>query len=164
MLPWSKNKKGFTLIELLIVIAIIGVLSSLLMVNFIGVRQRARDAQRKTDLRQVQSALEMYRADVGRYITADDFNSVDTDCIGSNGSAFDCDEATATIYMQEIPGDPSSGTYCYWVNASSTKYYIVSCLENNSDGQAEDSIPSEAFDSCDPYFSDCESFFIVTSP
>lgn len=60
-------KKGFTLIELLIVIAIIGVLATLLMVNFIGVRQRARDAQRKSDLRQIQSALEIYRSDQGSY-------------------------------------------------------------------------------------------------
>ena len=56
-------KKGFTLVELLIVVAIIGILSTLLMANFIGVRQRARDAQRKADLRQIQSALELYRSD-----------------------------------------------------------------------------------------------------
>ena len=64
-----KNIKGFTLVELLIVIAIIGVLSALLMANFIGVRQRARDAQRKSDLRQMQSALELYRSDLGLYPT-----------------------------------------------------------------------------------------------
>ncbi|MBI2195693.1 MAG: type II secretion system protein [Candidatus Levybacteria bacterium] len=62
-----KREKGFTLVELLIVIAIIGVLTTLLMANFIGVRQRARDAQRKSDLRQIQSALELYRSDQGSY-------------------------------------------------------------------------------------------------
>jgi len=63
----SELEKGFTLIELLIVIVIIGVLATLLMTNFVGVRQRGRDAQRKSDLRQIQAALELYRADVGQY-------------------------------------------------------------------------------------------------
>ena len=62
-----KPNKGFTLIELLIVIVIIGILSAFLTVNFVGVRERARDSQRKSDLRQVQAALEMYRADNGAY-------------------------------------------------------------------------------------------------
>jgi general secretion pathway protein G len=56
-------KKGFTLIELLVVIAIIGMLSALLVPNFMGARERARDAQRKSDLKQIQKALEMYRQD-----------------------------------------------------------------------------------------------------
>src|SRR5579872_5421721 len=66
----AKNK-GFTLIELLIVLAIIGVLTGLLLANFIGVRERARDAQRKSDVKQIQTALELYRQDNGTYPIAD---------------------------------------------------------------------------------------------
>lgn len=55
--------KGFTLIELLVVLVIIASLATLLTANFVGVRQRGRDAQRKSDLRQIQSAFELYRAD-----------------------------------------------------------------------------------------------------
>src|SRR5690348_7093470 len=76
----STFQKGFTLVELLIVIAIIGILSTLLMTNFIGVRQRARDAQRKADVRQIQSALELYRADNGSYPAAAGSNGLSTTC------------------------------------------------------------------------------------
>lgn len=55
-----KNKKGFTLIELLVVIAIIGLLATLSVVSLNNARERARDARRLSDIRQIQTALELY--------------------------------------------------------------------------------------------------------
>lgn len=54
------NKKGFTLVELLVVIAIIGLLATLAFVSLNSARAKARDAKRVSDVRQVQSALELY--------------------------------------------------------------------------------------------------------
>ncbi len=54
------NKKAFTLIELLIVIAIIGLLSTLSIVALNSARARARDARRVADVKQSRTALEMY--------------------------------------------------------------------------------------------------------
>ena len=64
-----KKTSGFTLIELLIVILVIGSLSGILLgvVNSSGVRQKARDSQRKSDLRKTQTALELYFADFRAY-------------------------------------------------------------------------------------------------
>lgn len=53
------KKKGFTLIELLIVIAIISILAAMVVVNVSAARIRARDTQRKADLKTVQNALEI---------------------------------------------------------------------------------------------------------
>jgi len=64
------NKKGFTLIELLVVIAIIGTLSGIVLVSLTGAREKARDAVRKSDLRQVLSAQEMYYLENGAYLQA----------------------------------------------------------------------------------------------
>ncbi|MFA5154961.1 MAG: prepilin-type N-terminal cleavage/methylation domain-containing protein [Patescibacteria group bacterium] len=63
----SKNQKGFTLIELLVVIAIIGLLSTLSVLALNTARARARDAKRVADVKQIQTALEMYYNDVGSY-------------------------------------------------------------------------------------------------
>ncbi len=54
------NKKGFTLIELLVVISIIGTLAALSLVAFGPSQKQARDIQRKSDLKQYQTALENF--------------------------------------------------------------------------------------------------------
>jgi len=55
-----KKNKGFTLVELLVVIAIIGLLSTLAFVSLNNARAKARDAKRVSDVRQIQSALELF--------------------------------------------------------------------------------------------------------
>jgi len=57
-------RKAFTLIELLIVIALIGVLSTIIAISYPNYIKRTRDAQRKSDLKQYQIALENYAGKV----------------------------------------------------------------------------------------------------
>lgn len=63
----KKFSQGFTLIELLVVIAIIGLLSSVVMASLNVARSKARDAQRLSDLHQIQNALALYYAKNGSY-------------------------------------------------------------------------------------------------
>ncbi len=55
-----KNRKGFTLVELLVVIAIIGLLSTLAVISLNSAREKARDATRISDVRQLQTAMELW--------------------------------------------------------------------------------------------------------
>ena len=54
---------GFTLIEILVVVAIVGILVTIVVSNFVGIRINARDARRKAELAQIQKALELYKSD-----------------------------------------------------------------------------------------------------
>lgn len=63
----TTKTSGFTLIELMIVIAIIGLLSSMVSVSLSYARIKARDARRISDLAQIRTALELYYSDHGTY-------------------------------------------------------------------------------------------------
>lgn len=58
---------GFTLIEMLIVVAIIGLLSSVVLVGLGDVRKDARDTRRVSDVRQMQNQLEIYYSEHQNY-------------------------------------------------------------------------------------------------
>jgi type II secretion system protein G len=61
------KQRGFTLIELLVVIAIIGILSSIVIVSLTSARAKARDAKRVSELKEIQTALEVYYTNNGEY-------------------------------------------------------------------------------------------------
>lgn len=67
---FTNNKKGFTLIELMVVIAIIGILSSVVLASLNDARASARDSVRRTELRQIQIAMEYYYNEYGTYRVA----------------------------------------------------------------------------------------------
>ena len=93
----KKNKQGFTLIELLVVIAIIGLLSTLSIIALNQARQRSRDARRLADVRQIQTALEMYYNDQSYYPAA------------SGGYIPSQIASGTTVYMTVVPKPPLPG-------------------------------------------------------
>ncbi len=148
-------KKGFTLIELLVAISIIGVLSALLLANMLGVRQRARDAQRKSDLKQVETALRLYYNDNQSYPPSDSGNIAGGACKGSDcswgSSLLGTDEIT---YMKELPQDPlqdplgSDSSYFYERGADTDTFSLYAYLENRSDTDGTESCGSSGYEWC----------------
>jgi type IV pilus assembly protein PilA len=66
----AQDEKGFTLIELLVVILIIGILAAIALPAFLNQREKAQDANAKSDVRTAQTAMETYYTDHQSYTGA----------------------------------------------------------------------------------------------
>ncbi len=143
----NKNKKGFTLIELLVVIAIIGLLSALSVLALGSARARARDAKRVADVKQIQTALEMYYNDMNDYPIVASLSPTSSSGIYTpNG-----------VYMRTIPAPPTvtDGAGCpstqAWYtytksNSGATATYTIQyCL-----GANVNDIPGNAIQTASP--------------
>ena len=128
------NKKGFTLIELLVVIAIIGLLSTLAVVALGSARQKARDAKRVSDLKQVQTALELYYTDKNAYPAGAGLvlGAAAVACL--DGTGFTTVALCAKpIYMGLVPKDPMAAqAYTYTLGADT--YAVTATLEGDVNG------------------------------
>ncbi|RJQ25408.1 prepilin-type N-terminal cleavage/methylation domain-containing protein [Candidatus Parcubacteria bacterium] len=137
------NEKGFTLFEMIIVIIIIGLISAFLTINYITATTRGRDVQRKSDVKQIRTAIEVYRIDHGYYpSTIYQGNCSQTSSLTDDTPPLN---VTPVVYMQKIPCDPSGSNYYnagkYYYNPSPAppsqpdSYTLTSCLENSKDSQ-----------------------------
>lgn len=90
----TNQKKGFTLIELLVVIAIIGILSAIGLVSLNGAREKARDAQRKSDIGQMNTALALYYDDNNSTYPTEDILDAN---IGTQADCIDDDKAIERV-------------------------------------------------------------------
>lgn len=58
-----KNKKAFTLVELIIVITILVILATIWFINFWNYWSQARDSLRKSDLKNIEKSINLYKAE-----------------------------------------------------------------------------------------------------
>lgn len=122
------RKQGFTLIEMLIVVAIIGVLASIVLVGLGPVQRRGRDARRIADLRETQNALELYFGKCTYYPGGVESGETCSGRIGSpaNWQGVQSALTGSNLGINQIPSDPSIGrSYVY---ASDGSGYILGAL------------------------------------
>jgi len=127
------NKKpAFTLIELLVVIAIIGILATVSILSLTNARAKSRDAKRAGDMKQVQTALELFFNDNNRYPTSSEW---------AMGKIFSTSTTGTSTYMQIIPtaSTPIDGactsnqnTFYYTQTEGGNSYTISFCLGNTT--------------------------------
>ena len=131
----SRTRKGFTLIEILVVVAIVAILSAVIVVGLGPARRQGRDARRITDIKQIQTALELYYNKNGQYPT------------GTNSKMAPSDPSSATagwglvqsqligagVGVSVLPDDPTpSQHYIYDTSSTLSRYVIGAKLEDAS--------------------------------
>lgn len=110
--PFSKKGAGFTLIELLIVIAIIGLLTSIVVASLGTARLRARDTKRVNDMNQVRTGLDVMLNQVGGYPDTTMWDA-------AVGSQMSC----SGITFFQVPRDPLTGySYVYTAGPAGTGF------------------------------------------
>lgn len=139
------KEKGFTLIELLVVVLVISALSGVVisMINSGGFRDKAKDAQRIADLKQIQTALELYFADNRAYPVGGWLRVTGSDAVSN---------ILSPTYINVVPSDPDGGTgdnpctvlenrrYNY-LSADGSSYMLTSIMaiaSSNDDAQCSD--------------------------
>ena len=116
-----QREKGFTLIEILIVVAIIGILASVVLVGLGPVQRQGRDSRRISDLRQVQNGLELYFNRNGRYPAGTTWTDLRTAILGGG------------IGVSNMPNDPRNVApyiYLYGTDAGGSSYVLGAQLED----------------------------------
>lgn len=112
--PRSASGAGFTLIELLIVIAVIGILAVVVLVvlNPLTQFKKARDAERRNDLKVLQKALEEYYNDNDAYpsTSGNSWSSEPGETISwITQSGGEWIPGLSPSYVAALPSDPLGG-------------------------------------------------------
>lgn len=106
--------RGFTLMELLVVLAAVGLLSSIALTSLVDARTEARDSKRLIEIADVSHALARYAADHSLYPRT-------------------LETLVSEAYLSEVPKDPRLGDpFVYRVTRDGSRYYLGVNLESRS--------------------------------
>jgi general secretion pathway protein G len=105
--PLRVSEQGFTLLEIMVVVVIIGLLVAAVAPNFIGQIDKAAVSRAKTDIRSIETSLNLYRLDNFRYPSTSE---------GLEALVTNPGEASAPnwkAYLPRVPLDPWDQPYQY---------------------------------------------------
>lgn len=128
---------GFTLIEIMVVIAIIGILATMIVPKIMGRPDEARKIAAKQDIGTIVQSLKLYRLDIGRYPTAEQglkalIERPSADPVPQNWKQGG--------YLDGLPKDPWGSSYQYLIPGAHGEIDVFSLgADGKSGGTGMDS-------------------------
>jgi len=136
---WPLARWGFTLIELMIVIVILGLLATTVMPKILNRPEQARRMKAKIDIRNIESALALFKTDTGRFPTTSEGLEVLVSDPGIKGYNSDG-------YLDKLPLDPWGYKYIYISPGLRRKNYdLESYGKDGEDGGTADNADIESW-------------------
>lgn len=115
----NTHKRGFTLVELLVVIAVIGILTSVILGSVNSARDKGIDASVRMNLKGIRDQMALYYDENG--LTYADACASDADVVNAMASSR---ETVSAILTQGGQGDgecvSTDAEWAVWVNLKST--------------------------------------------
>lgn len=105
-----RRRAGFTLIELMVVMAILGLLATVVIINVLPSQDKAMREKARTDVALIEQALEMFRLDMMSYPTTE--QGLDALTALPPGAAR-ADRYRQGGYLKRLPDDPWGNPYQY---------------------------------------------------
>lgn len=131
--------RGFTLIELMIVVVILGLLATIVMPRILSRPEQARRAKAKIDIRNIESALALFKTDTGRFPTTSEGLALLVSDPGIRGYNSDG-------YLDKVPLDPWGNQYIYISPGVHGKDYdLVSYGKDGESGGTGDNADIESW-------------------
>jgi general secretion pathway protein G len=129
----SKQQSGFTLLEIIVVVTIIAVLAAYIAPKVSGRADDARVAKAKSDIRVLESSLELYKLDNFSYPTTDQgLQSLTEKPSGSELSHW-----RKGGYIKKLSNDPWGHAYIYLQPGTHAEFDIMSLGADSTVGGAD---------------------------
>lgn len=127
-------RRGFTLMEMLVVITIIAILAALIVPQLINKADQARVAKAKSDIASLDTAIQTYRLEVGKYPSTDDgLNALVT-------QPSDAPNWKGPYVTHAIPNDPWGHPYVYQSPGANNEPYVVQSYGPSGQAGGSDNI------------------------
>ena len=133
ILRQSLNTGGFTLLEIIVVVFILSLLAAIVAPKFMGRTDDAKVTEAKVQIRNLETALKLYRIDNGQYPTTEQGLDalVTKPTIGNIPTKY---RDGGYVEQSSVPRDPWGNPYIYAAPGTSGDYDLISLGADGREG------------------------------